>query len=77
MLDKYGYTLDNIYIVGSYRYMIRLPGIPEEEGTMSASEMAERAVLAAEPGKSTTANFEISNQAVRRQRAQMVLSSMD
>ena len=74
MLDKYGYTLDNIYIVGSYQYMIRLPGISEEEATMSASAMAERAVLAAEPGESTIANFEISNQAVRRQRAQMVLS---
>ena len=57
--------------------MIRLPGIFEEEGTMSASAIAERAVSAPEPGESTIANFEISDQAVRRQGARMMLFSME
>ena len=77
MLDRYGYTLDNTYIVDSYRYMIWQPGMSEEEETVSALAMAGIAVSAAESGESTIANFEISNQAVRRQGARMVLSLME
>ena len=49
----------------------------EEEETMSALALAERAVSAAVPGESTIANFEISDQALQRQGAGMVLSSME
>ena len=77
MLDKYGYTLDNLYTIGSYRYMVWQPSMSEEEETMSALPLAETAVSVAEPGESTIANFEISDQAVRRQGAGMVLSSME
>ena len=44
MLDKSGYTLDEISVVGSYGYMIWLPGMFEEEGTMSALAMAESGI---------------------------------
>lgn len=51
LMDKYAYTLDHIYVVDSYGYVIRLPGMPEEERTMSALAMVERAVSAAESGR--------------------------
>ena len=73
MLDRYGYTLDDIYVISSYGYMTPLPGMSEEEDIMSALAMAQRTVSAAEPGESTIAKFAISDQAVRRRGARTVL----
>ena len=42
--DKYEYALDNIYVVGSYGYMIPVLGMSEEEVTILALAMAESGV---------------------------------
>ena len=69
--------MDDTYLVDSYGYMVRLPGISEEEEIISASAMAERALSAAELAESIIANFKVGDQTVRRQGARISFSSME